>query len=167
MREVVQKFVSTPLFSFQDLKLSTRNIILVLKDILNTTSGLLPIPDPHAIGVPSNTLKRHLIGSRVANGIRDLVISFSTVKLTSSRPSNFTFTYKKGTNNTSLVDLLFSKGALDNHSFHKVSRSFLKVVPSKRNSIAIRVAIVHNIESIIQVKGYSPKWYFLIHVPNQ
>jgi hypothetical protein len=50
MCEMVQKLVNTPLFSFQDLKLSTRDIIIVLKDTLNTTSGLLPIPDPHATG---------------------------------------------------------------------------------------------------------------------
>jgi hypothetical protein len=37
MCEVAQKFVSTPLFSFQDLKLSTRDIIALLKDTLNTT----------------------------------------------------------------------------------------------------------------------------------
>jgi hypothetical protein len=35
MHEVVQKLVSTPLFSFQDLKLSTRDIIAVLKDTLH------------------------------------------------------------------------------------------------------------------------------------
>jgi hypothetical protein len=35
MHEVVQKLVSTPLFSFQDLKLSTRDIIVVLKDTLH------------------------------------------------------------------------------------------------------------------------------------
>jgi hypothetical protein len=50
MHEVAQKLKSTPLFSFQDLKLSTRNIIVVLKDTLNTTSGLLLILDPHATG---------------------------------------------------------------------------------------------------------------------
>jgi hypothetical protein len=55
MHEMAQKLVSTPLFSFQDLKLSTRDIIIVLKDTLNTTSGPLPIPDPHATGLPSNT----------------------------------------------------------------------------------------------------------------
>jgi hypothetical protein len=44
MREVVQKLVNTSLFSFQDLKLSTRDIIVVLKDTMNTTSGLQPIP---------------------------------------------------------------------------------------------------------------------------
>jgi len=44
MREVAQKLVNTPLFSFQDLKLSTKDIIAVLKDTLNTTSGPLPIP---------------------------------------------------------------------------------------------------------------------------
>jgi hypothetical protein len=58
MREVAQKLVSTSLFSFQDLKLSTKDIIAILKHTLNTTSGPLPIPDPHAIGVPSNTLER-------------------------------------------------------------------------------------------------------------
>jgi hypothetical protein len=76
MREVAQKLVSTLLFSFQILKLSTMNIIVVLKDTLDTTSGPLPIPDPHAIRVPSNILERHSIGSCVANGVRNLVISF-------------------------------------------------------------------------------------------
>jgi hypothetical protein len=37
MCEVTQKLMSTPLFSFQDLKLSTRDIIVVLEDTLNTT----------------------------------------------------------------------------------------------------------------------------------
>jgi hypothetical protein len=65
MHEVAQKLVNKPLFNFQDLKLSTRDIIVVLKDTLNTTSSPLPIPDPHAIGVPSNTLETYLIGSRI------------------------------------------------------------------------------------------------------
>jgi hypothetical protein len=73
MREVAQKLVSTPLFNFQDLKLSTKDIIIILEDTLNTTSSPLPIPDPHATGVPSNTLERHSIGPRVADGIRNLV----------------------------------------------------------------------------------------------
>jgi len=60
MHEVAQKLVSTPLFNFQDLKLSTRDIIAVLKDTLNTTFGPLPIPDPHVTWVPSNTLERTL-----------------------------------------------------------------------------------------------------------
>jgi hypothetical protein len=51
MREVVQKLVSTPLFSFQNLKLNTKDIITILKDTLNTTSVPLPIPNPHATGV--------------------------------------------------------------------------------------------------------------------
>jgi hypothetical protein len=72
MREVVQKLVSTPLFSFQDLKLSTKDIIEVLKDTLNTTLGLLPIPDQHAIGIPSNTLEKHSIGSHVEDDIHDM-----------------------------------------------------------------------------------------------
>jgi hypothetical protein len=121
MREVAQKLVSTPLFSFQDLKLSTRDIFAMLKDTLNTTSSPLPILDPHATGFPSNTLWRHLIASLVADGIRDLVTSSSMVKLVGSPTFDFTFTYQKGTKNTSLVDLLLSKGVVDGHSLHKVS----------------------------------------------
>jgi hypothetical protein len=55
------------------------------------------------------------------------------------------------------VDLLFSKSVVDNHSFHKVSHSFPKVVPSERTSIATRVTIVDNVESIIQVEGHTPR----------
>ncbi len=50
MHEVAQKLVSMLLFSFQDLKLSTKEIFVILKDTLNTTSNPLPIPDPHVIG---------------------------------------------------------------------------------------------------------------------
>jgi hypothetical protein len=93
MREVAQKLMNTLLFSFQDLKLSIRDIIVILKDILNTTSGPLLIPDPRATGVPSITLERHLIGSHVVDGVRDLVTSFSMVKLVGSPTSNFTLTH--------------------------------------------------------------------------
>jgi hypothetical protein len=37
MHEMAQKLVSTPLFSFQDLKLSTKDIIVILKDTVNIT----------------------------------------------------------------------------------------------------------------------------------
>jgi len=144
MCEVVQKLMSTLLFNFQDLKLSTKDIIAVLKDTL--TLGPLPIPNPHATGVPSNTLEKHLIGSRVINGVRNLVTSSSMVKLLGSPTSDSTFTYQKGAKNTSLVDLLLNKGVVDNHSLHKVSHSFSKLVPSERTSITIGVAIVDNIE---------------------
>ncbi len=157
MREVAQKLVSTPLFSFQDLKLSTRDIIAMLKDTLNTTSCPLPIPNPHAIRLPSNTLERHLIGSPITDGICDLVISSSMAKLMGSPTSDYTFTYQKGTKNTSLVDLLLNKGVVDSHFLHKVSHSFPKVVLSERTSIATRVAIVDNIESTIQVGGHTPR----------
>jgi len=157
MREVTQKLVSTPLFSFQNLKLNTKDIIAVLKDTLNTTLSPLPIPDPHATGVPSNTLERHAIGSHVANGVYDLVISSRMAKLVGSPTSDSTFTNQKGVKNTSLVDLLFGKGVMDSHSFHKVSHSFLKVVPNERTSIATRVAIVDNTESTIQVGGHTPR----------
>ncbi len=71
---------------------------------MNTTSGLLPILDPHATGLPSNTLKN-----------------------------------------------------VDNHSLHKVSHSFPKVVPNEKTSIGIRVTIVNNIKLVIQVGGHTPK----------
>jgi hypothetical protein len=77
MREVAQKLISTQLFSFQDLKLSTKDIIVVLKDTLNTTSSPLLIFNPCAIGVPSNTLERQSISSHVANGVCNLVISLT------------------------------------------------------------------------------------------
>ncbi len=149
--------MSTPLFSFQDLKLSTRDIITVLEDTLNTTLGPLPIPNPHATQVPSNTLERHSISSRVADGVRNLVTSFSMAKLVGFPTFDSTFTYYKGVKNTLLVDLLFNKGVVDNHSLHKVSHSFPKVVPSERTSIAIKVAIVDNTGSAIQVGGRTPR----------
>ncbi len=158
MREMVQKLVSTLLFNFHDLKLSTRDIIVVLKDTLNITSGPLPIPYPHATRVPSNTLERHSIGSHVADGVHDVVISFSMVKLVGSPTSDFTFTYQKGIKNTSLVDLLLSKGVVDNHFLHKVYHSFLKVVPTERTSITTGVAIVNNIELVIQLGGHTLEW---------
>ncbi len=161
MREVAQKLMSTPFFSFQDLKLSTRDIITVLEDTLNTTSGPLPILDTHVTWVPSNTLERYLIGSRVADGIRNLVTSFNMAKLMGSPTFDSTFTYQKGVKNTSLMNLLLNKGIVDNHSLHKVSHSFPKVVPSERTSIATRVAIVNNMESTIQVGEHTPKVIFL------
>jgi hypothetical protein len=157
MCEVAQKLVSTPLFSFQDLKLSTMDIIVVLEDTLSITSSPLPIPNPHATEVPSNTLEKHSISSRVADGIHNLVTSCNMAKLVGFPTSNSTFTYQKGVKNTSLVDLLFSRGVVDSHSLHKVSHSFLKVVPSERTSIATRVAIVDNTGSTIQVGGHTPR----------
>jgi hypothetical protein len=56
MCEVAQKLVNTPLFNLQDLKLSTKDIIIILKDTLNTTLGPLPIPDPHATSVATLAL---------------------------------------------------------------------------------------------------------------
>jgi hypothetical protein len=93
MREMAQKLVNTPLFNFQDLKLNTRDIITILKDTLNTTSGPLSIFDPHATGVPSNTLERRSIGSCVIDGVRNMVINLSMAKLVGSFTSNSTFTY--------------------------------------------------------------------------
>jgi hypothetical protein len=124
MCEVVQKLVSTPLFIFPNLKLNTRDIIVVLRDTLNTTSGLVPILDPHATKVPSNILERHSIGSLVVDGICNLVTNSNMGELVGSSTSDSTFIYQKGANNTSLMDLLFSKGVVGNHSLRKVSQSF-------------------------------------------
>ncbi len=132
MREVAQKLVSTPKFSFQDLKLNIRDIIAVLKDTMNTTSSPLPILNSRATRVPSNTLERHSISSRVLNGIHNMVTSFNMAKLMGFLTSNSTFTYRKGVKNTSLVDFLLDKGIVDSHFLHKVSYSFLKVVPSEK-----------------------------------
>ncbi len=145
----MQKLLSTPLFSFQDLKLSTKDIIVVLKDNLNTTSSPLLILDPHATGVPSNTLERHLIGSRVVDGVYNFVASSSMTKLVGSPTSNSMFTYQKGAKNTSFVDLLLNKGIVNSRFLHKVFHSFLKVVPSERTSIVIGVAIIDNTKSTI------------------
>jgi hypothetical protein len=82
-------------------------------------------------------------------------------KLVGSLTSNFAFTYQKGTKNTSLVDLLFSKGVVDNHFFHKVSHSFPKVMPNERTSITTKVAIVDNIELTIQAGRHTPRVVFL------
>ncbi len=89
-------------------------------------------------------MEKHSIGSRVVDGVRNLVTSFSMAKLVGSPTSNFTFTYQKGAKNTSLMHLLLSKGIVDSHSLHKVSHSFSKVVLGERTSIAIGVAIVNN-----------------------
>jgi len=151
------KSVSTSLFSFQDLKLSIKDIIAVFNDTLNITSGPLPIPNPHVTKVPSNTLERHSIGSRVVDGVCNLVISSSMAKLVGSPTSNSTFTYQKEAKNTSLVDLLHNKSIVDNHSLHKGSHSFPKMVHSERTSITTKVGIVDNIESTIQVGGHTPK----------
>jgi hypothetical protein len=96
MREMMQKLMSTPLLSFQDLKLRTMDIIVILKNTLNTTSSLLLIPDPHALRVPSNTLERHSIGSHVVDGVCNLVTSSNMVKLVGFPTFNSTFTYQKG-----------------------------------------------------------------------
>jgi hypothetical protein len=68
-----------------------------------------------------------------------------------------TFTYQKGVKNISFMDLLLNKGIVNSHFLHKVSHSFLKVVPDEKTSIAIKVAIVNNSRSVIQVGGHTPR----------
>jgi hypothetical protein len=55
------------------------------------------------------------------------------------------------------VDLLFSKGVVDSHYLHKVFHSFSKVVLNEKTSITTRVAIVDNIELVIQMGGHTPR----------
>jgi len=71
------------------------------------------------------------------------------VKLVGFPTSDSTFTYQKGAMNISLMDLLFNKGVMDSHSFHKVFHSFPKVVPNERTSIATILANFDNIELVI------------------
>jgi hypothetical protein len=65
MCEMAQKLVNILLFSFQDLKQSTKDIIAILKDNLNTTSNPLSIPNPHVIRVPCDALPSSLMDSNV------------------------------------------------------------------------------------------------------
>jgi hypothetical protein len=146
MREVVQKLVSTSLFSIQDLKLSTMDIIVVLKDTLNTTSSPLPIPDSHVTGVLSNSLERHSIGSHVVDGIRNLVTNFNMAKLVGSLNLH---SHIRRELRTSHLWICYSAKALWIAILSTKSHSFPKVVPSEKASIAIKVVIVHNIESAI------------------
>jgi hypothetical protein len=55
------------------------------------------------------------------------------------------------------LDLLLNKGVVDSYSFHKISHSFLKVMPSERTSITIEVTIVDNTKSTIQVGRHTPR----------
>ncbi len=102
-----------------------------------------------------------MTGSRVANGVHNLITSPSMAKLVGSLTSDSTFTYQKGAKNTSLVDLLLNKCVVDSHFLHKISHSFSKVMLSERTSITIRVAIVDNTELVIQVGRHTPKVVFL------
>jgi hypothetical protein len=63
------------------------------------------------------------------------------------------------------MDFLLNEGVVDNHSLHKVSHSFPKVVPCARTSIATEVAIIDN-ESAIQVGGHTPKVVLLDTCPT-
>jgi len=54
------------------------------------------------------------------------------------------------------MDLLLNKGFVDRHYFHKVFHSFPNVVLSEKTPIVIRVCIVDNTESTIQVGGHTP-----------
>ncbi len=166
MWEVAQKLVSTPLFNFQDLKLNTRDIITILKDTLNITSSPLPIPNRHATGVPSNTLERHSINSRVIDVVRNLVISSSMVKLVGSPTSDSTFTYQKGTKNTSFVICYSTKALWITILSTKFLIHFRRWCPVKELPLLSELPLSTTLSQ--QSKwDIHPKWYFLIQVPNK
>jgi hypothetical protein len=157
MREMAQKLLSTSLFCFQDLKLSTKDIIAILKDTLNTTLGLLPIPDPHATSVPSNTLKRHSIGSHVVDGVRNLVISFNMARLVGFPTLDSTFTYRRELRTPHLWICYLAKALWISIFSTKSFTSFPKVVLSERTSITTKVTIVDNTKLAIQMGGHTPR----------
>jgi hypothetical protein len=68
------------------------------------------------------------------------------VKLVGFPTSDSTFMYQNEAKNSSIVDLLLSKGVVDSHYLHKISHSFQKVVPSEKTFSTTGVAIVDNIE---------------------
>jgi hypothetical protein len=157
MHEVAQKLMNTPLFCFQDLKLSTKDIIAILEDTLNTTLGLLPILDPHITEVPSNTLERHSIGSRVENGIHNLVISSSLAKLVGFLPLILHSHIRREFRTPHLWICYLVKVLWIAILSTKSTHSFSKVVPNERTSISTGVAIVDNTGLAIQVGGHTPR----------
>jgi hypothetical protein len=64
------------------------------------------------------------------------------------------------------MDLLFSKGVVDNHSLHKVSHSFPKVVPSDEFPSPLELPLSTKLSQQYRWEDIHPEWYFLIQVPN-
>ncbi len=167
MLEVAQKLMKTLLFSFQDLKLSTKDIIAVLKDTLNTTSGPLPILDPYVTRVPSNTLERHSISSRIVNGVCNLITGFGMVKLVGFLTSDFTFTYQKELRIPHLW-ICYSAKAL-----------WIAILSTKSLTHFWRWCLVRELPSAPELplstelsqqswwEDIHLEWYILIQVPNQ
>jgi hypothetical protein len=152
---------------FKIWKLNTRDIIAILKDTLNIISGLLPIPDPHAIGVPSNTLERHSISSRVGDNVHNLVTSFSMAKLVGFLTSDSTFTYQMELRTPHLWSFYLAKALwitiLYTKSFTHFWRwSLVRELPSP---LELPLLTILNQQS--KWEDIHPEWYFLIHVPNQ
>ncbi len=159
--------MNTSLLNFQDLKLSTKDIIVILKDTLNTTSRSLPILNPHATRVLSNTLERHSIRSPITNGVSNLVIKSSLAKLVDFCTYDSTFTNQKGVKNTSLVDLLLTKALwiaiLSTKSLiHFQSWCLVRELPFPPE---LPLSTILSQQS--KWEDIHPKWYFLIHVPNR
>jgi hypothetical protein len=167
MHEVAQKLMNTPLFCFQDLKLSTSDIIAVLKDTMNITLGPLPIPDPNATRVPSNTLEKHSISSCVVDGVRNLVTSFRMAKLVGSPTFNSTFTCQKGAKNTSFVHFCYSIKVLwiailfTKFFIHFRRWCLMRALPSPPE---LPLSTILSQQS--SWEDIDPEWYFLIQVPN-
>ncbi len=167
MHEMAQKLVNKLLFCFQDLKLSTRDIIAVLKNTVNTTSNPLPILDPHATRLPSNTLERHLIGSLVANGVHDLVTIFSMAKLVGSPTSDSTFTYQKGLRTLHLWICYLTKALWIVILFTKSLTHFQRWCLVRELWSPLELPLLTILSQQSRWEDIHPKWYFSIQVPNQ
>jgi hypothetical protein len=84
--DLKDKLLSTPLFSCQDLQFSTSDVIKVLGDTLNSTSGSLSIPAAHVTEDPPQNLKGHSPKLHVVDSMHNLVTSSSIDKCISSIP---------------------------------------------------------------------------------
>jgi hypothetical protein len=104
--------------------------------------------------VPSNTLERYSIGSRVVNGVRILVISSNMAKLVGCPTSDSTFTYQKGAKNTSFVSLLLNNNVVDSHSLHKNFHTFWRWCLVKELSLPSKLPL-----SIILISNLSGRTY--------
>ncbi len=154
------------MFNFQNLKLSTRDIIAILKDTLNITSGPLPIPDPHATRVPSNTLEKRSIGSHVIDGVRNLITSSSMAKLVGFLLL-ILHSHIRRELRTPHLWICYSAKALwitilSTKSFTHFRRWCLVTeLPSPPELALLTILSQQSMWEDIR-----PKWCFLIHVPN-
>jgi hypothetical protein len=91
-----------------------------------------------------------------------MVTSFSMAKLVGFPTLNSTFTYQKGAKNTSLMDLLFSKGVVDSHFFPKSLTHFRRWCLVKGFPLPPKLPLSTMLSQQSKGEDIHPKWYFLI-----